>query len=123
MPEWRQRLELGSTQRLIETGDGPQHDTLSARLTMPTRRRPTSGELAPLAFAERELGYTVVLERIDPQDWARPGADVIVQRVKEQRRDGSIICSTTPAATARRRSPRCRASSTGWPSAAIPWCR
>src|SRR5207237_5104880 len=26
-----------------------------------------------------------------PQDWARPGADVILQRVKQQRRDGSII--------------------------------
>ena len=33
----------------------------------------------------------MVLENIDPQDWAQPGADVIVQRVKQQRRDGSII--------------------------------
>jgi cellulose synthase/poly-beta-1,6-N-acetylglucosamine synthase-like glycosyltransferase len=32
-----------------------------------------------------------VLENIDPQDWAKPGADIILQRVKQQRRDGSII--------------------------------
>ncbi len=32
-----------------------------------------------------------MLETIDPQDWARPGADAIVQRVKEQRSKGNII--------------------------------
>ena len=37
------------------------------------------------------MNYLVVLENIDPQDWARPGADVILQRIKQQRRDGSII--------------------------------
>jgi cellulose synthase/poly-beta-1,6-N-acetylglucosamine synthase-like glycosyltransferase len=37
------------------------------------------------------MGYTVVLEKIDPQDWSRPGADVILRRVKEQRKDGNII--------------------------------
>ena len=90
MPEWRQRLELGSTQRLIETETG--RSTTLFRPPYNADATPTDiSELAPLAFAERELGYTVVLERIDPQDWARPGADVIVQRVKEQRRDGSII--------------------------------
>ena len=46
----------------------------------------------PLKFAESdEMGYTIVLEKIDPQDWSRPGADVILQRVKEQRKDGNII--------------------------------
>jgi hypothetical protein len=90
MPEWRQRLELGSTERLIESETGR-----SMTLFRPPYNADATpsdlAELAPLAFAERELGYTVVLERIDPQDWARPGADVILQRVKEQRRDGSII--------------------------------
>jgi cellulose synthase/poly-beta-1,6-N-acetylglucosamine synthase-like glycosyltransferase len=33
----------------------------------------------------------VILESIDPQDWAKPGADIILRRVKQQRRDGSII--------------------------------
>jgi cellulose synthase/poly-beta-1,6-N-acetylglucosamine synthase-like glycosyltransferase len=47
-------------------------------------------ELLPLQVAE-ELNYLVVMENIDPQDWAKPGADIILQRVKQQRRDGSII--------------------------------
>src|SRR5438128_8371801 len=47
-------------------------------------------ELMPLQIAQ-ELSYLVVLENIDPQDWAKPGADIILQRVKQQRRDGSII--------------------------------
>src|ERR1051325_6009082 len=47
-------------------------------------------DLTPLKIAE-DLNYLVVLESIDPQDWAKPGADVIVQRVKKQRHDGSII--------------------------------
>ena len=90
MPEWRQRLELGSTARLIEAETG--RSTTLFRPPYNADSTPSSvAELAPLAFAEREMGYTVVLEKIDPQDWARPGADVIVQRVKEQRREGSII--------------------------------
>src|SRR5437764_14597086 len=47
-------------------------------------------ELMPLQIAQ-ELSYLVVLENIDPQDWAKPGADIILQRIKQQRRDGSII--------------------------------
>lgn len=90
LPEWRQRLELDATERLIETETG--RSTTLFRPPYNADSMPTAvAELRPLAFAERELGYTVVLERIDPQDWARPGTDVIVQRVKEQRRDGSII--------------------------------
>src|SRR5205814_1291346 len=47
-------------------------------------------ELTPLKIAE-DLNYLIVLESIDPQDWSKPGADVILQRVKQQRRDGNII--------------------------------
>src|SRR5438128_10239746 len=47
-------------------------------------------ELMPLQIAQ-DLSYLVVLENIDPQDWAKPGADIILQRIKQQRRDGSII--------------------------------
>jgi cellulose synthase/poly-beta-1,6-N-acetylglucosamine synthase-like glycosyltransferase/peptidoglycan/xylan/chitin deacetylase (PgdA/CDA1 family)/spore germination protein YaaH len=83
------RVELNATQLLLETITGrsttlfrPPYaaDTSPAKIT----------ELMPLQLAQ-ELGYLVVLENIDPQDWARPGADVILQRVKQQRRDGSII--------------------------------
>ena len=42
-------------------------------------------------MAEDKLHYTIVLEKIDPQDWARPGAAQILQRVKDQRGDGNLI--------------------------------
>src|SRR5207302_5783964 len=83
------RLELNATQLLLETITGR-----STTLFRPPYAADTSpskvSELMPLHLAQ-ELGYLVVLENIDPQDWARPGADIILQRVKQQRRDGSII--------------------------------
>ena len=83
------RLELNATQLLIETLTGR-----STTLFRPPYAADTSpskiSELTPLQIAQ-DLGYLVVLENIDPQDWARPGADIILQRIKQQRRDGSII--------------------------------
>ena len=83
------RVELNATQLLIQTLTGrattlfrPPYaaDTQPARLA----------ELTPLQIAQ-DQNYLVVLENIDPQDWSRPGADVILQRVKQQRHDGNII--------------------------------
>jgi peptidoglycan-N-acetylglucosamine deacetylase len=83
------RLELNATQLLLETITGR-----STTLFRPPYAADTSpaqlSELTPLQIAE-DLNYLVVLESIDPQDWARPGADIILRRVKQQRRDGSII--------------------------------
>lgn len=83
------RLELNATQLLLETITGR-----ATTLFRPPYAADTSpaqiSELLPLQIAE-ELNYLVVMENIDPQDWAKPGADIIVQRVKQQRRDGSII--------------------------------
>ncbi|MDP9254558.1 MAG: polysaccharide deacetylase family protein, partial [Verrucomicrobiota bacterium] len=83
------RVELNATQLVLETITGR-----ATTLFRPPYAADTSpsqlSELMPLQIAQ-DLGYLVVLENIDPQDWARPGADLIVQRVKQQRRDGSII--------------------------------
>ncbi|HET9418709.1 MAG TPA: glycosyltransferase, partial [Chthoniobacterales bacterium] len=83
------RLELNATQLLLETITGR-----ATTLFRPPYAADTSpsqlSELAPLQIAQ-DLNYLVVLENIDPQDWAKPGADIIVQRIKQQRRDGSII--------------------------------
>ncbi|MGB8166738.1 MAG: glycosyltransferase, partial [Chthoniobacteraceae bacterium] len=84
------RLELNATQRLIESITG--HSTTLFRPPYNSDSTPTDiAELAPLKFAQEELGYTVVLEKVDPQDWARPGADVILQRVKDLRSEGNIV--------------------------------
>ena len=83
------RLELNATQLLIQTLTGrgttlfrPPYaaDTQPARLA----------DLMPLQIAQ-DQNYLVVLENIDPQDWAKPGADVILQRIKQQRHDGNIV--------------------------------
>lgn len=83
------RLELNATQLLIESITGR-----ATTLFRPPYAADTSpsqlSELTPLQIAQ-DLDYLVVLENIDPQDWAKPGADIILQRIKQQRRDGSII--------------------------------
>src|SRR5437763_5929238 len=83
------RLELNATQLLIETITGRATTLFRPPYAADTQPSQMS-ELMPLQIAQ-ELSYLVVLENIDPQDWAKPGADIIVQRVKQQRRDGSII--------------------------------
>src|SRR4029453_717177 len=83
------RLELNATQFLLETITGRATTLFRAPYAADTSPTQLS-ELTPLRIAE-DLNYLVVLESIDPQDWAKPGADTILQRVKQQRRDGSII--------------------------------
>jgi cellulose synthase/poly-beta-1,6-N-acetylglucosamine synthase-like glycosyltransferase/peptidoglycan/xylan/chitin deacetylase (PgdA/CDA1 family)/spore germination protein YaaH len=83
------RLELNATQLLIETITG--RATTLFRPPYAADSNPSQlSELVPLQIAE-DLNYIVVMESIDPQDWARPGADIILQRVKQERHDGSII--------------------------------
>jgi peptidoglycan-N-acetylglucosamine deacetylase len=83
------RLELNATQLLLETITGRATTLFRPPYAADTQPSQIS-ELMPLRIAQ-ELNYLVVLENIDPQDWARPGADIILQRIKQQRRDGSII--------------------------------
>jgi cellulose synthase/poly-beta-1,6-N-acetylglucosamine synthase-like glycosyltransferase/peptidoglycan/xylan/chitin deacetylase (PgdA/CDA1 family)/spore germination protein YaaH len=83
------RLELNATQLLLESITGRATTLFRPPYAADTQPSQIS-ELMPLQIAQ-DLNYLVVLENIDPQDWAKPGADIIVQRVKQQRRDGSII--------------------------------
>jgi cellulose synthase/poly-beta-1,6-N-acetylglucosamine synthase-like glycosyltransferase/peptidoglycan/xylan/chitin deacetylase (PgdA/CDA1 family)/spore germination protein YaaH len=83
------KLELNATQLLLETITG--RSTTLFRPPYGADTSPSSlSELYPLKIAH-DLNYLVILENIDPQDWARPGTDAIVNRVKQQRRDGNII--------------------------------
>ncbi|MFN2541764.1 MAG: polysaccharide deacetylase family protein [Chthoniobacterales bacterium] len=83
------RLELNATQLVLESITG--RATILFRPPYAADTSPSQlAELMPLQIAQT-LNYLVVLENIDPQDWAKPGAGIIVQRVKQQRRDGSII--------------------------------
>ena len=90
MSPFRMRLELNMTQRVIESITG--RSTTLFRPPYNADSNPGKmDELVPLKLAQDELHYTVVLESIDPQDWARPGADTILQRVKDQRNEGNIV--------------------------------
>ena len=83
------RLELNATQLLLETITG--RATTFFRPPYAADTGPTDlSELTPLKIAE-DLNYLVVLENIDPQDWAKPGADIILRRIRQQRHDGSVI--------------------------------
>ncbi len=85
----RTRIELDATQRLIQTITG--RSTTLFRPPYEADSRPSQiSEIAPLLIAQ-ELGYLTVMESVDPEDWEKPGADVILQRVKQQRHSGSII--------------------------------
>ncbi len=85
----RVRIELDATQRLIQTITG--RSTTLFRPPYEADSRPSQiSEIAPLLIAQ-ELGYLTVMESVDPEDWEKPGTDVILQRVKQQRRNGSII--------------------------------
>ena len=83
-------LELNATQLLVESITG--RSMTLCRPPYAADSRPTDiAELKPLSLIQDDLGYLIVLENIDPEDWARPGANVIVQRVKELRSRGNII--------------------------------
>lgn len=82
-------LELNATTRLIEAVTG--HSTAYFRPPFGIDGTPTQpGEVRSLRVV-RDLGYLTVAESIDPDDWERPGAQVIIDRVKNQRATGSVI--------------------------------
>jgi peptidoglycan-N-acetylglucosamine deacetylase len=83
------RLELNATQLLLETITGRATTLFRPPYAADTNPSQLS-DLIPLQIAE-DLNYLVVLENIDPEDWSKPGADIILRRVKQQRSDGSII--------------------------------
>ena len=89
MSEWQMQLELDGTQRLIQSITGRSTSLFRPPYNADSNPADLS-ELAPLELAEK-LGYTIVLEKIDPQDWSRPGVAEIVQRVKDLRDEGNII--------------------------------
>jgi len=89
IPTRQIQVELNATQRLIESITG--RSTVLFRPPYNADSQPTHlDELIPLKEVN-DQGYLIVMENIDPEDWARPGADMIVDRVKQLRREGSLI--------------------------------
>jgi cellulose synthase/poly-beta-1,6-N-acetylglucosamine synthase-like glycosyltransferase/peptidoglycan/xylan/chitin deacetylase (PgdA/CDA1 family)/spore germination protein YaaH len=89
IPSQQVEIELNATQRLIESITG--RSTTLFRPPYNADSQPTDvSQLTPLKQVQDD-GYLIVMESIDPEDWARPGTDVIVERVKELRKEGSLI--------------------------------
>jgi len=89
MPTPLVRLELNATQRILEGITG--RSTILFRPPYNADRRPGSvEEVAPLLIAN-ELGYITVSQSIDSEDWNAAGPEIILQRVKQRRQDGSVL--------------------------------
>ncbi|MBL8188769.1 MAG: glycosyltransferase [Acidobacteria bacterium] len=71
-------LELSATQRLIESLTGRSTRLFRAPYFGDAEPQ-TADEVEPAAIANR-LGYIIAGLRVDPDDWALPGANAIVER-------------------------------------------
>ncbi|NDC79855.1 MAG: glycosyltransferase, partial [Verrucomicrobia bacterium] len=83
------RLELNATRRLLEGITG--RSLLFFRPPYNADSNPqTAAELRPLRIA-RQLGYLTIGQSVDSKDWEKPGAESILEAVKEGRAHGQTI--------------------------------
>ena len=76
------RLELNSTQRLVEAYTG--HSMTLFRAPYFGDAEPTTADELGPALEAQKAGYTVVGLHVDPNDWQRPGVDAIADQVLAQ---------------------------------------
>jgi cellulose synthase/poly-beta-1,6-N-acetylglucosamine synthase-like glycosyltransferase/peptidoglycan/xylan/chitin deacetylase (PgdA/CDA1 family) len=85
----RTKMELNANQRLFEEITG--HSMTMFRAPYAAVAEPsTPNEILPILRAQ-SMGYTMIGELIDPEDWQRPGTDEIVKRVLKQLPNGNVI--------------------------------
>ncbi|MGD8190080.1 DUF2062 domain-containing protein [Brevibacillus ginsengisoli] len=86
---WRTKMELNATQRLFQELTG--HSMTLFRPPYVADAEPsTPAELIPILRAQ-EMGYTMVGELIDPNDWMKPGTQEIIKRVLNDVHKGNVI--------------------------------
>lgn len=73
--------------------DKTRNAIVSASGVRPRTMRPPYGAMYPAqrAWVYREYGYPAVLWDVDPEDWRKPGASVIADRLIRNTRNGSIL--------------------------------
>ncbi|WP_374703030.1 polysaccharide deacetylase family protein [Neobacillus cucumis] len=86
---WQTKLELNANQRLFEEITG-RSMTLFRPPYVADAEPSTKSELLPIMRAQ-DMGYTMVGELIDTDDWQRPSSNQIVKRVLEQLPKGNVI--------------------------------
>jgi len=87
LPDSLITLEINSTQRLFEALTGRSMRLFRAPF-LGDAEPTTSDEIVPIEIAQ-SMGYVSVGLHVDPSDWLRPSADVIVDRVLAQVSDPS----------------------------------
>ncbi|MCC6932961.1 MAG: glycosyltransferase [Deltaproteobacteria bacterium] len=89
MSQRRAMLELNATQRIIESITG--HVTTLFRPPYNADVKPANiKECTALEVAQR-LGYLVVMQSIDSEDWQEPEVNELLRRIKERRREGNVL--------------------------------
>ncbi len=84
-PDALVRLEINATQRLFEALTGRSMRLFRAPY-LGDAEPTTSDEIVPIEIAQ-SMGYVSVGLHLDPDDWRRPPADTIIERVLEQASD------------------------------------
>jgi peptidoglycan-N-acetylglucosamine deacetylase len=87
LPDSLVSLEINANQRLFEALTGRSMRLFRAPF-LGDAEPTTSDEIVPLQIAQ-SMGYVTVGLQVDPNDWLRPPADTIVNRVIEQVTDPS----------------------------------
>ena len=78
-PLWRTKLELNTTQRLIQEITG--HSTVLFRPPYEADAEPyLASEILPILRAQN-MNYIMVGEKVDPEDWTQPPTNELVKRV------------------------------------------
>lgn len=87
--EERAHLEFNATQRLIESITG--HSTILFRPPYNADTNPHDPEeLVPIKLAQ-DMGYITVTEDVDTEDWAEPGVEAMLTRIKQGRIHGGNV--------------------------------
>ncbi len=87
----RTKVELNTTQRLIQEITG--HSTVLFRPPYRADANPdSSNEILPILRAQN-MNYTMVAEKVDPEDWATPSTNELVKRALNPvyKGEGNII--------------------------------
>ena len=87
----RTKVELNTTQRLIQEVTG--HSTVLFRPPYEADANPdSSNEILPILRAQN-MNYTMVAEKVDPEDWATPSTNELVKRALNPiyKGEGNII--------------------------------
>ncbi len=89
LPEWRLRLEVSLTQKVLAGATG-----LHTRLVRPPYSSQPDAVTEPQLRALRTLGaegYLVALTDLDTKDWSRPGTERILRAALPQRGKGAVV--------------------------------